>query len=160
KTIGASMSTYRSYPRIVGETGGKDFIVAHPSADPDALAVAVVRGGFEFQGQKCSAASRIYVPRSLWNDVRDRMAAMIDDITMGDVQDFRNFMGAVIDERAFKKIAGYIDHARASAKVVAGGKVDGGGGYFISPTLVETTDPGYRLLSEEIFGPVVTAYVY
>src|SRR5689334_3926072 len=110
KTIGASMSSYRSYPRIVGETGGKDFIVAHPSADVDALAVAIVRGGFEFQGQKCSAASRVYVPRSLWNGVRDRIAAMIDDIRMGDVQDFRNFMGAVIDQRAFEKIGEYIAH--------------------------------------------------
>jgi 1-pyrroline-5-carboxylate dehydrogenase len=160
KTIGASMSTYRSYPRIVGETGGKDFIIAHPSADPEALAVAVVRGGFEFQGQKCSAASRIYVPRSLWNGVRDRMVAMIDDIRMGDVQDFRNFMGAVIDERAFKKIGEYVEHARSKAKIVAGGKVSGDEGYFISPTLVETSDPAYRLLCEEIFGPVVTAYVY
>jgi 1-pyrroline-5-carboxylate dehydrogenase len=160
KTIGASMSTYRSYPRIVGETGGKDFIVAHPSADAEALAVAIVRGGFEFQGQKCSAASRVYVPRSLWNGVRDQIAAMIDDIRMGDVQDFRNFMGAVIDERAFKKIGSYVDHARSSARIIAGGKVEGKAGYFISPTLVETTDPGYRLLCEEIFGPVVTAYVY
>jgi 1-pyrroline-5-carboxylate dehydrogenase len=160
KTIGASMSSYHSYPRIVGETGGKDFILAHPSADAEALAVAVVRGGFEFQGQKCSAASRIYIPRSLWNEVRDRMVAMIDDIRMGDIQDFRNFMGAVIDERAFKKISEYVDHAKSRATIVAGGKTDGGTGYFISPTLVETSDPGYRLLCEEIFGPVVTAYVY
>jgi 1-pyrroline-5-carboxylate dehydrogenase len=160
QTIGASMSTYRSYPRIVGETGGKDFIIAHPSADADALAVAIVRGGFEFQGQKCSAASRVYVPKSLWAGVRDRVAAMIDDIKMGDVQDFRNFMGAVIDKRAFDKIGEYVEHARGKAKIVAGGRVDGSTGYFISPTLVETTDPGYRLLCEEIFGPVVTAYVY
>src|SRR3984893_17785900 len=154
KTIGASMSTYRSYPRIVGETGGKDFIVAHPSADVDALAVAIVRGGFEFQGQKCSAASRVYVPKSLWQDVLDRAAAMIDDIKMGDPQDFRNFMNAVIDKRAFDKISEYIDHARHNAKIVAGGKVDGSKGYFVGPTLVETADPGYRLLCEEIFGPV------
>ena len=160
KTIGASMATYRSYPRVVGETGGKDFIVAHPSADPAALAVAIVRGGFEFQGQKCSAVSRVYIPRSLWNDVRDRIVAMIDDITMGDVRDFRNFMGAVIDERAFKKIGGYIDEARKTARVVAGGQCDGSKGYFIRPTLIETTDPGYKTLCEEIFGPVVTAYVY
>jgi 1-pyrroline-5-carboxylate dehydrogenase len=160
KTIGASMSTYRSYPRIVGETGGKDFIVAHASADVDALAVAVVRGGFEFQGQKCSAASRVYVPRSIWSTVRDRIAAMIDDIKMGDIQDFTNFMGAVIDKRAFDKISDYIEHGRGKAKIIAGGKTDGSKGYFISPTLVETTDPGYRLLCEEIFGPVVTAYVY
>jgi 1-pyrroline-5-carboxylate dehydrogenase len=160
KTIGASMSSYRSYPRIVGETGGKDFIVAHPSADVDALAVAIVRGGFEFQGQKCSAVSRVYVPRSLWNDVRDRAVAMMDDIHIGDPQDFRNFMGAVIDRRAFEKIGGYIEHARKTGKIIAGGKTDGSAGYFIHPTLVETTDPGYRLLCEEIFGPVVTAYVY
>jgi 1-pyrroline-5-carboxylate dehydrogenase len=160
KTIGASMGTYRSYPRIVGETGGKDFIVAHPSADAEALAVAIVRGGFEFQGQKCSAASRVYIPKSLWNNVRDRVAAMIDDIKMGDVTDFRNFMGAVIDKRAFDKISEYIDHARKNAKIVAGGKVDGSTGYFIGPTFIQTEDPAYRLLCEEIFGPVVTAYVY
>src|SRR5262249_14058722 len=116
--------------------------------------------GFEFQGQKCSAASRIYVPRSLWNRTRDLMVAMIDDIKMGDIQDFRNFMGAVIDKRAFEKISGYIEHARKSATIVAGGKVDGSTGYFVGPTLIETNDPGYRLLCEEIFGPVVTAYVY
>jgi len=160
KTIGASMSTYRSYPRIVGETGGKDFIVAHPSADVDALAVAVVRGGFEFQGQKCSAASRVYVPKSIWNEVRDRAAAMIAEIKMGDPQDFRNFMGAVIDKKAFDKISEYVDHAKKHATVVAGGTVEGSKGYFISPTIVETNDPGYRLLCEEIFGPVVTAHVY
>ena len=160
KTIGASMSTYRSYPRIVGETGGKDFVVAHPSADADALAVAIVRGGYEFQGQKCSAVSRVYIPKSLWNGVRDRMVAMIDEIKMGDIQDFRNFMGAVIDKRAFDKIGEYLEHARGKAKIVAGGRTEGSTGYFISPTLVETGDPGYRLLCEEIFGPVVTAYVY
>ena len=160
KTIGGAMSTYRSYPRIVGETGGKDFIVAHQSADPAALAVAVVRGGFEFQGQKCSAASRIYVPRSMWTDVRDRIVGMMDEITMGDVADFRNFMGAVIDRRAFEKVTGYIDYARAHATIVAGGQSDSSRGYFIRPTLVETTDPHFRTLTEEIFGPVVTAYVY
>ena len=160
KTIGASMSTYRSYPRIVGETGGKDFIVAHPSADVDALAVAMVRGAFEFQGQKCSAASRVYVPKSIWSGVRDRAVAMINEIKMGDPLDFRNFMGAVIDKRAFDKISEYIEHGRGNAKILAGGRVDGSKGYFISPTLVETTDPGYKLLCEEIFGPVLTAYVY
>jgi 1-pyrroline-5-carboxylate dehydrogenase len=160
KTIGASMAAYRAYPRIVGETGGKDFVVAHPSADAEALAVAIVRGGFEFQGQKCSAVSRVYIPKSLWNGVRDRMVAMIDDIKMGDPQDFRNFMGAVIDKRAFDKISEYVEHARGKAKIVAGGKTDGSNGYFVSPTLVETTEPAYRLLCEEIFGPVVTAYVY
>jgi 1-pyrroline-5-carboxylate dehydrogenase len=160
RTIGASMASYRSYPRIVGETGGKDFIVAHPSADVDALAVAIVRGGFEFQGQKCSAASRVYVPRSIWDAVRDRAVAMIDDIRIGDVQDFRNFMGAVIDKRAFDKISDYLEHAKKNASIVTGGRVDGSQGYFITPTIVETRDPGYRLLCEEIFGPVVTAYVY
>jgi 1-pyrroline-5-carboxylate dehydrogenase len=160
KTIGASMSTYRSYPRIVGETGGKDFIVAHASADVDALAVAMVRGGFEFQGQKCSAASRIYVPKSIWNAVRDRAVAMISDIKMGDPADFRNFMGAVLDKRAFDKISEYIEHGRGNAKILAGGKTDGSKGYFISPTLIETADPGYKLLCEEIFGPVLTAHVY
>jgi 1-pyrroline-5-carboxylate dehydrogenase len=160
KTIGSSMSTYRSYPRIVGETGGKDFIVAHPSADPVALAVAVVRGGYEFQGQKCSAVSRVYIPRSLWTEVRDRVVAMIDDIKMGDVRDFRNFMGAVIDRRAFDKIRGYINRARDDAKIITGGQCDDRTGYFIRPTFVETSDPGDRMLCEEIFGPVVTAYVY
>jgi 1-pyrroline-5-carboxylate dehydrogenase len=162
KTIGASMAHYRSYPRIVGETGGKDFVVAHSSADAAAFATAVVRGGFEFQGQKCSAVSRIYVPRSLWNDVRDRMAAMMADIRMGDVQDFRNFMGAVIDQRAFDKISGYIDAARkdTDAIIVSGGECDDRTGYFVRPTLIETKDPGHRLLCEEIFGPVVSAYVY
>jgi 1-pyrroline-5-carboxylate dehydrogenase len=160
KTIGASMGSYRSYPRIVGETGGKDFILAHPSADPAALATAIVRGGFEFQGQKCSAASRVYVPRSLWNEVRDRSIAMMADIKMGDVRDFRHFMGAVIDKRAFDKISGYIDHARKNATIIAGGGCDDSKGYFIEPTLVLADDPGYRLLCEEIFGPVVTAHVY
>ena len=160
QTIGTQIADYRSYPRVVGETGGKDFILAHPSADPAALAVAVVRGGYEFQGQKCSAVSRIYVPRSLWTDVRDRIVAMIDEIAMGDVRDFRNFMGAVIDKRAFDKISGYIEHARGTAKIVAGGTCDASKGYFIRPTLIETTDRAYRTLCEEIFGPVVTAYVY
>jgi 1-pyrroline-5-carboxylate dehydrogenase len=160
KTIGASMSTYRSYPRIVGETGGKDFIVAHPSADVDALAVAIVRGAFEFQGQKCSAASRVYVPKSLWKKTRDLVVSMIDDIKVGDVQDFRNFMGAVIDRKSFDKISEYVEHARAKATIVAGGTLDASKGYFVRPTLVETADPAYRLLCEEIFGPVITAYVY
>jgi 1-pyrroline-5-carboxylate dehydrogenase len=160
KTIGAAMGSYRSYPRIVGETGGKDFVLAHPSADRQALAVAIVRGGFEFQGQKCSAVSRIYIPRSIWNDVRDRMVAMIDEIKMGDIQDFRNFMGAVIDERAFKRITEHLESAKTTAKVVAGGTFDRSRGFFIRPTLLETDDPGFRSLREEIFGPVVTAYVY
>ena len=160
KTIGANMANYQSYPRIVGETGGKDFIVAHPSADPQAVAVAIARGGFEYQGQKCSAASRVYVPRSLWKAVRDSAAGMMDEIKQGDVRDFRNFVSAVIDKRSFDKISGYLDDARRNARVIAGGKAEGGEGYFIQPTLVETDEPGYRLLCEEIFGPVVTAYVY
>ena len=160
KTIGASMSRYKSYPRIVGETGGKDFIVAHSSADPAALSVAIARGGFEYQGQKCSAASRVYVPESLWPEVRDRTVAIMKDIKMGDVADFRNFMGAVIDKKAFTKIGEYLEHGRKNANVVAGGVARGEEGYFIEPTLIETKDPGYRLLCEEIFGPVVTAHVY
>jgi 1-pyrroline-5-carboxylate dehydrogenase len=159
-TIGRNIGRYRSYPRIVGETGGKDFIVAHPSADPVAFAVAVVRGGFEYQGQKCSAASRIYVPKSLWKEVRERIVAMTSEIRMGDVADFRNFMGAVIDARAFERISGYLADARKRAKVITGGKAHGETGWFIEPTLVQTTDPAYRLMCEEIFGPVVTAYVY
>jgi 1-pyrroline-5-carboxylate dehydrogenase len=160
KTIGANMSRYRSYPRIVGETGGKDFVMAHPSADPEALAVAIARGGYEYQGQKCSAVSRVYVPRSLWSEVRDRTTAIMRDIRMGDVRDFRNFMGAVIDKNAFGKIGSYLGEARQNARVVAGGGASAETGYFIEPTLVETEDPGHRLLSEEIFGPVVTAHVY
>src|SRR3954466_11405657 len=160
QTIGTNMSRYASYPRIVGETGGKDFIVAHASADPQALAVAIVRGGVVYQGQKCSAASRVYVPRSLWAGVRDRTVSMMDEIKMGDPRDFRNFMAAVIDKRAHEKIGEYISDAKANAKIIAGGKVDGKNGYFISPTLVEAKEPDYRLLCEEIFGPVVTAYCY
>ena len=160
ETIGRSMSRYAAYPRIVGETGGKDFIVAHPSADPQALAVAVARGGFEYQGQKCSAASRVYVPRSMWNDVRDRITGMMDEMRMGDPMDFRNFVGAVIDERSFKKISGYLDDARANATILSGGVAKGDEGYFIKPTLVQAKTADYRLMCEEIFGPVVTAYVY
>jgi 1-pyrroline-5-carboxylate dehydrogenase len=160
KTVGDNLARYRSYPRLVGETGGKDFIVAHPSADADELAVAIARGGFEYQGQKCSAASRVYVPESLWNDVRDRVVAMMKDMRMGDVRDFRNFLGAVIDRKAFTKIAGYIDEAKRSATIVQGGGYSDIRGFFIEPTLVQTKEPAYRLMCEEIFGPVVTAYVY
>jgi 1-pyrroline-5-carboxylate dehydrogenase len=160
KTIGASMSRYKSYPRIVGETGGKDFIVAHSSADPVALSVAIARGGFEYQGQKCSAASRVYVPQSIWPEVRDRTVAIMKDIRMGDPTDFRNFMGAVIDKKSFSKIGEYLEHGRNNATIVAGGVARGEEGYFVEPTLIETKDPGYRLLCEEIFGPVVTAHVY
>jgi 1-pyrroline-5-carboxylate dehydrogenase len=160
QTIGANMSRYASYPRIVGETGGKDFILAHPSADPQALAVAIARGGFEYQGQKCSAASRIYVPRSLWPEVKERVVGIMDELRVGDVTDFRTFVGAVIDKRAFAKISEFVDDAKRNANIIAGGKVDGKDGYFVHPTLVEAQEPDYRLMCEEIFGPLVTAYVY
>jgi 1-pyrroline-5-carboxylate dehydrogenase len=160
KTTAGNLDRYRTYPRLVGETGGKDFIVAHVSADPQELAVAIARGGFEYQGQKCSAASRIYVPVSLWPDVRDRVVAMMKQMRIGDVVDFTTFMGAVIDRKAFDRISGYIDDARRNARILQGGATDGADGYFIEPTLVETADPNYRLMREEIFGPVVTAYAY
>jgi 1-pyrroline-5-carboxylate dehydrogenase len=160
KTVGEHIGGYRTYPRLVGETGGKDFIIAHPSADPQSLAVAMVRGGFEYQGQKCSAASRVYVPQSLWPDVRDRAVAMMREIAMGDVRDFRNFVSAVIDRKSFDKISGYIAHATQHATIVQGGACDGSKGYYIEPTLVETADPADRLLREEIFGPVLTVYPY
>ncbi|HEX7117143.1 MAG TPA: L-glutamate gamma-semialdehyde dehydrogenase [Longimicrobiales bacterium] len=162
KQIAENLENYRAYPRIVGETGGKDFIVAHESADPQALAVAIVRGGYEYQGQKCSAVSRVYVPRSLWDDVRDRVVSMIDDIRMGDPRDFRNFMSAVIEEKAFRKIASYIDYAKESdeTEIIAGGEYSDDKGWFVQPTLVLAKNPQHRLMCEEIFGPVVTAYVY
>jgi 1-pyrroline-5-carboxylate dehydrogenase len=161
-TIGKNISKYKSYPRIVGETGGKDFILAHPSADPKALAVAMVRGAFEFQGQKCSAASRVYVPQSIWPAVKEMAVAMVKDMKMGSPEDFRNFITAVIDERAFDKISSYIVLARDAkdAEIIAGGKYDKTVGYFIEPTMVVVTDPKHRLLEEEIFGPVLTIYVY
>jgi 1-pyrroline-5-carboxylate dehydrogenase len=162
KTIGDNLERYRAYPRIVGETGGKDFIVAHRSADVDALAVAMVRGAYEYQGQKCSAASRAYVPDSLWPAVRDRVVAMIQDIRIGDVADFRNFMGAVIDDRAFARIREHLERARKDpgVQVVAGGGTDDSVGYFVQPTLLQVEDPEYRLMCEEIFGPVLTVHVY
>jgi len=160
KTIGGNMSNYRSYPRIVGETGGKDFMIAHPSADAQAFAVALVRGAYEYQGQKCSAASRAYVPRSLWPTVRDAMASMIATIRVGDPRDFRNFMGAVIDRKAFDKISDYLADARQNATIVAGGVARGEEGWFIEPTLVEAPSADYRLMCEEIFGPVLTVFVY
>jgi 1-pyrroline-5-carboxylate dehydrogenase len=160
ETIGRNMGKYRSYPRIVGETGGKDFIVAHPSADPVGLAVAIVRGGFEFQGQKCSAASRVYIPKSLWPQVRDAVAQMASEIKVGDTRDFSNFMGAVIDKRAFDKHQSYLALAKAECEVVTGGTANDEVGYFVQPTFVRTTDPSHRMLNEEIFGPIVTAYVY
>ncbi len=151
---------YRTFPRLVGETGGKDFIVMHPSADPRAVAVAIVRGGYEYQGQKCSAPSRVYVPKSRWADVRDHVVATLETLRVGDVRDFKTFMGAVIDERAFKSIDEYLSVARNTAKVLTGGKSDPSKGWFIQPTFVEVDDPKHRLMQEEIFGPVVTAWVY
>jgi len=162
RTIADNLPKYRSYPRIVGETGGKDFVFAHPSADAAALSTALVRGAFEYQGQKCSAASRAYVPRSLWGEVRDRMAADLAAIKVGDPRDFGNFMGAVIDAKSFQSITGYIDHARQSgdAEVALGGGADDSKGWFIEPTVVLTTNPRHKLMTEEIFGPVLTIYVY
>ncbi len=160
--VASRLDKYVSYPRIVGETGGKDFVVAHQSADPAAVAVGLVRGAYEYQGQKCSAASRAYIPDTLWSEVRDRMMAMIADIRMGDVADFRNFMGAVIDRKAFERIRGYLDATKTAqgVKVVAGGGCDDKEGWFIQPTLVTTEDPKYRLMCEELFGPVMTVHVY
>ncbi|HET6837655.1 MAG TPA: L-glutamate gamma-semialdehyde dehydrogenase [Gemmatimonadales bacterium] len=162
KTVAANLDRYAGYPRIVGETGGKDFILAHPSADVDALAVGIVRGAYEYQGQKCSAASRAYIPDSIWPAVRDRVVAMIQDIRMGDVADFRNFMGAVIDRRAFTRLRNHLEAAKTDSgvKVLAGGGTDDSVGFFVQPTLLQVEDPGYRLMCEEIFGPVLTAHVY
>ena len=160
KTAGVNIARYHAYPRLVGETGGKDFIVAHASADPAALAVALVRGAFEYQGQKCSAASRVYIPMSRWPDVRERTVGLMREIAVGDVRDFRNFMSAVIDRKAFEKIGGYLEHARQHATIVQGGSCHGEQGYYVEPTLVQTNDPADRLLREEIFGPVLTVYVY
>ncbi|MBI5364169.1 MAG: L-glutamate gamma-semialdehyde dehydrogenase [Planctomycetes bacterium] len=161
-TVGKNIANYGQYPRLVGETGGKDFIVAHRSCDAQALAVALVRGAFEYQGQKCSAASRAYVPKSMWNDVRERMAAMLAEIQMGDVRDFKNFVGAVIDARSYAKLKGAIDAARASkaAKVVLGGECDDKVGYFVQPTVIEAVDPKYDTMCTELFGPVLTLHVY
>jgi len=162
RTIGENLSRYHGYPRIVGETGGKDFVFVHPSADPKAAAVGLVRGAFEYQGQKCSAASRAYVPRSLWPELKDRLLAMVEEIEMGEIEDFTNFMGAVIDRGAFDRIRKYIEIARGSsqAKILAGGGTDDSKGFFVEPTVVETTDPRFQLMEEEIFGPVLTLWVY
>ena len=162
KTIGENIAGYKSYPRIVGETGGKDFVVAHNSADPKALAVALGRGAFEFQGQKCSAASRAYIPASLWPQVREYLVADLKTMQMGSTEDFRNFINAVIDEKAFDKISAYIQEAKKSdkVKVIAGGNFDKSVGYFIEPAVLEVSDPNYITMCEEIFGPVLTVYVY
>jgi 1-pyrroline-5-carboxylate dehydrogenase len=162
KTISDNLSIYDSYPKLVGETGGKDFIFVHPSADVDAVATAIVRGAFEYQGQKCSAASRLYVPVSLWASVKLKVQTMLEEITMGDVEDFTHFINAVIDKPAFDTIREYIEKARHSkdAKIVQGGKTDSSKGYFIEPTIIETSDPHFVTMEEEIFGPVLTVFVY
>jgi 1-pyrroline-5-carboxylate dehydrogenase len=162
KSVADDMGRYRNYPRIVGETGGKAFIVAHPSADLDALAAAIVRGSFEYQGQKCSAASRVYAPSNLWPALRERLAAEVASIKVGDVADFGNFMGAVIDASSFATQREAIDEARAheGTEIVVGGGTDDSKGFFVEPTVIETRDPGFRLLRDELFGPVVTTYVY
>jgi 1-pyrroline-5-carboxylate dehydrogenase len=163
QTIGENIARYRNYPRVVGETGGKDFIVAHPSADAEALATAILRGSFEYQGQKCSAASRIFAPASLWPQVREQVAEEIGEMKMGDVADFSNFVGAVIDASSFATQKEAIEEAKAAdgkASIVAGGEYDDSDGWFVQPTVIETSDPDFRTMREELFGPVVTAFVY
>lgn len=161
-TIGQNIHKYKSYPRIVGETGGKDFVLVHESADADAVVTGLIRGAFEFQGQKCSAASRAYIPKTLWPAIEEKMKSVLATCKMGGVEDFRNLFTAVIDERAFDKIAAYINGAKSSAdvRIVAGGQVDKSRGYFIEPTVLEVKDPGYVTMCEEIFGPVLSIYVY
>ena len=162
RVVGENIASYRTYPRLVGETGGKDFVVAHPSADMHAVHTALIRGAFEYQGQKCSAASRAYIPQSMWPALREQLVASIAEIRMGDVTDYTTFMGAVIDKGAFDNISSFIDmaHAGAAYSVIAGGKVDSSKGWFIEPTLVETSEPRSHLMSTEIFGPVLTVYAY
>jgi 1-pyrroline-5-carboxylate dehydrogenase len=162
KQIGAGITTYKQYPRIVGETGGKDFVVAHPSADAEIVATALLRGAYEFQGQKCSAASRAYLPRNLWPAVKECMAAGMAGMSVGDVQDFRHFMGAVIDKSSFVKLTGAIDEAKlsADAEVALGGEYDAEPGWLIRPTVIEAKRPDYRTMEEELFGPVLTVFVY
>jgi 1-pyrroline-5-carboxylate dehydrogenase len=163
KTVGENIAGYRSYPRIVGETGGKDFIVAHPSADAKAVATAILRGSFEYQGQKCSAASRVFAPASLWPQVRDQLVEEIGQMKMGDVADLSNFVGAVIDANSFATQKEAIEEAKAAdgkASIVAGGGYDDSEGWFVQPTVIETSDPDFRTMKEELFGPVVTAFVY
>ncbi|MFY0643628.1 MAG: L-glutamate gamma-semialdehyde dehydrogenase [Bacteroidia bacterium] len=162
KTIGNNIANYRSYPRIVGETGGKDFVMVHPSAEAHMVSTALVRGSFEFQGQKCSAASRAYIPKSLWQEVEPLVVNTTNSLKMGPVEDFTNFINAVIDKKAFDKISSYITHAKeaSNAEVIAGGNFDDSQGYFIAPTIIKTDDPTYLTMCEEIFGPVLTIYVY
>jgi len=162
KTVGDNLERYKSFPRLVGETGGKDFVFAHPSADNAALAVALVRGAFEYQGQKCSAASRAYVPQSLWPDLRDRLVDTLAQITVGDPTDFSHLMGAVIDQASFENCQRYIERARADqdSTIVAGGECDGRSGWFVQPTIIEARQPKYASMCEEIFGPILTVWVY
>jgi 1-pyrroline-5-carboxylate dehydrogenase len=162
RTVGENIASYRGYPRIVGETGGKDFIVAHPSADADVLRTAMIRGAFEFQGQKCSAASRAYVPRSVWARMRDDLIATTDALPVGDVTDFSNFMGAVIDRKSFSKLSGVLYRAKDddALTVVAGGTADDSEGFFVRPTIIEGTDPAHEVFSTEYFGPVLAVHVY
>jgi 1-pyrroline-5-carboxylate dehydrogenase len=162
RTVGSNIQNYHAYPRIVGETGGKDFIILHESADIDAAVAATVRGAFEYQGQKCSAASRVYIPRSLYKEYKEKLVAEVKTLKMGDVQDFTNFVNAVIDKAAFDKIKGYLDYAKESsqASILAGGEADDSVGYFIQPTVIETDDPRFKTMEEEIFGPVVTVFAY
>jgi 1-pyrroline-5-carboxylate dehydrogenase len=162
KTIGTNIENYRSYPRIVGETGGKDFIVAHPTANAEEVATAIVRGSFEYQGQKCSAASRVYAPANIWPELKERLVEQVNELKVGDVSDFSNFMGAVIDASSLKTQREAIEEAKKHAKtsVLVGGGIDDSEGYFVEPTVIETQDPNFRLLRDELFGPVVTAYVY
>ncbi len=162
KRVATNIEHYKSYPRIVGETGGKDFIMVHPSANPDEVSTAMVRGSFEFQGQKCSAASRAYVPESMWPEVKQKIGEMIDEIKIGDPRDFGNFMNAVIDEKAFNRIMGYINKAResADAAVIFGGNGDKSEGYFIEPTVIQVANPHFITMEEEIFGPVLSIFVY
>jgi 1-pyrroline-5-carboxylate dehydrogenase len=162
KTVGKNIESYRNYPRIVGETGGKDFIVAHKSADAAAVATAIVRGSFEYQGQKCSAASRVFAPSNLWPEIREQLVTQVGELRMGDVSDFGNFMGAVIDSGSFRTQKEAIEEAKKAAKteVLVGGGYDDSDGYFVEPTVIETSDPDFRTMKEELFGPVVTAYVY
>jgi 1-pyrroline-5-carboxylate dehydrogenase len=162
KTIGTNIHKYKTYPRIVGETGGKDFVLAHSSADADVVATALVRGAFEYQGQKCSAASRAYIPASLWPAVKEKVQRDLTSIKMGPVEDFENFVNAVIDERSFDKLAKYIDAAKAdkTVEIVAGGSYDKSQGWFIEPTVLKVTDPHYVTMCDELFGPVLSVYVY
>ncbi len=162
RTVGENIANYRGYPRVVGETGGKDFVVAHPSADVDVLRTALVRGAFEYQGQKCSAASRAYVPRSVWARLRDDLVGVTESLTMGDVTDLSNFMGAVIDRKSFSKLSGVIDRVDddPALSIVAGGQKDDSEGFFVRPTVIEGTDPGHEVFTTEYFGPILAVHVY